>query len=155
MPAPLSIDWDHLKSLYLKGLSLPEIAREAAVSYSALRTHAHRYGWKTDAAEAGAVVQRAVTQSLAERGKDWGGRIAHVLESHLTRIEQLDPAECDLDALEQLVRIIKSLDDVGRRTFRLDEPAPDKLRQVGPLIDLVAFAKPVLRRPMPELKQLN
>ena len=39
-----------------------------------------------DAAEAGAVVQRAVTLSLAQRGKAWGDRLANVLSNaKLTR----------------------------------------------------------------------
>jgi hypothetical protein len=146
MPAPLSIDWDQLKSLYLKGLSLPDIARETGVGYGCLRTHAHRYAWKSDASEAGAAVKRAVTGSLIERGQEWGGRIATVLENHVAYIEKLDPADLDLDQIEQLVRIIKSLDDVGRRTFRLDEAANGDGPWGGRVIDVVDV-RALARRP--------
>lgn len=70
------------------------------------------------------MVQRAVTLSLAQRGKRWVSRIATVIEDLLAHVEELDPATQDLDQLEKLVRLVRGLDDVGRRTFGLDEESP-------------------------------
>jgi hypothetical protein len=147
MPAPLpNVDWDALRDLYFAGMSFKAIAQQAGVKPGALRAHASRHGWKDSVTEAVTVVQRAVTATLAERGKQWSHRIAKVLEMHLDRVEKLQPEECDLDELEQLVRIIKSLDDVGRRTFRLDEVAGNDCPWGGRVIDVVS-ARTLVRQP--------
>lgn len=139
MPAPLpNIDWDALRDLYFTGMSFKAIAGQTGVSHAAIRAHASRYRWKASVTEAATAVQQAVTATLAERGRQWTARIAAVLETHLARVECLDPAACSLDDLEQLVRIIKSLDDVGRRTFKLDETTSGTGQLWGgsPVIDI-------------------
>lgn len=120
MPQALpNVDWDHLRALYCAGLSFKAIADKTGISHDAIRAHASRYGWKEGVTRAATVVQHAVTASLSERGKSWAGRIASILERHLQTIERME-SEQDLDQLEKLVKIVRGLDDVGRRTFQLD-----------------------------------
>src|SRR4051812_35396860 len=110
MPRPISADWDSLKALYLKGVTLPDIAKQAGISYSALRARSHRYKWPASAAAGAALLQHSVTLTLQERGGLWGGRMATLLERQLTHLESLEPSQLKLKELELLAHIIETTD---------------------------------------------
>jgi hypothetical protein len=123
MPKALPIDWDSLNAAYLKGVPLPELARQSGVSYHALRARAHRYKWRAAAANATEMLQQSVAATMAQRGQQWGGRMANLVEKHLAHLEQLDPSKLKFSELEALARITDATDRTARRTFGLDSEA--------------------------------
>ena len=120
MPKPISADWGALKALYLKGMTLPDIARQTGVSYVALRTRAWRKNWKSLAAKAEEGLQQVATLTLAERGKSWAGRVADLMEKRLSHLEKLDASKLKISDLEALTRLTDLTDKTARRTFGLD-----------------------------------
>lgn len=121
MPKALNAPWDELKAAFVKGVTLPDLARQYGINYSALRARALRHGWRTDAAKAASAMQQSITTTLAERGGSWAHRIGTVLERHLSFLEKADPAALKLRDYEGLVRVLEVVDKMGRRTFKLDD----------------------------------
>ena len=149
MPKALNVDWEPLKALYIKGVPLPEIAKQTGVSYVALRARAHRYNWKGDAAAATAILEQSATRTLVERGQDWGNRIATLMEKRLDHLERLDPGKLKLNELEALTRITELTDKTARRTFGMDEAQPQvSVGLVGITLHTKAYEKQVLDKPM-------
>lgn len=131
MPKALTAPWDELKAAFIKGVPLPELAKQYGVSYSALRTRAHRCKWRADAATGAAILQQSATRSMQERGEHWGGRVATLMERHLTYLESLDPSKLKLKELEMLARITDTTDKTARRTFGLDAEQPKANLQIN------------------------
>ena len=133
MPKTISADWDGLKALYLKGMTLKDIARQNHVSYVALRTRAWRKNWKGVAAKAEEGLQQVATLTLTERGKPWAGRVADLMEKRLSHLEQLDASKLKISDLEALTRLTDLTDKTARRTFGLDSGealGPQQLVQI-------------------------
>lgn len=120
MPAPLPVDWDALKTLYIKGASFAEIAKRSGISAVAVRAHASRYKWKEAVAAASTALQQSVTLTWAERGQHWANRVGDVVEKHLAHIERAEPGSMKARDFESLLRVLETLDKIGRRTFGLD-----------------------------------
>src|SRR5438046_2211272 len=97
MPAPLKIDWEQAKGLFLKGVPLLEIARELGVNPATLRAHSSRHNWRGIAKRAELTMQR---KSWSERAEDWPNRIADLTERHLAALELKDPAKLSLRDLQ-------------------------------------------------------
>lgn len=121
MPNRLAIDWDQLKTQYIKGLPLKEIAEQNGVSFAALRTRASRYKWADDVAAASQVLQRTVTQTISNRAKNHVETILEVLESHVKALKKRDPESLDFEELDLASKVLDRLDQIGRRSHGIQD----------------------------------
>lgn len=123
MAAPLSIDWDALKLLRVKGMSYKEIAKQVGIKETTVRKRGEREQWDKAATEAAQTVSRAVVGALESKGLEHGHRISRILERQLDSIERRDPDSLDEETLQKLVNTFDALDKIGRRTYGLDQAA--------------------------------
>src|SRR5690349_7407487 len=108
MPAPLQINWDHLKTLYVKGLSIAEIARQASLKPATIRAHAMRHGWRSDVTKAETALSHAVTQGIAERGHQWIARMDQFVNKCMDALEAKPNGATNLKELEVLARVAET-----------------------------------------------
>lgn len=122
MPKPLNADWDGCKALYLKGVTLKDVALQTGVSYVALRARSHRERWQELAVATSLHLQQITIATLEQRAKAWTHRVADLMERRIAHLESLDPSKLKLSELETLTRITEQTDRIARRTFGMDAP---------------------------------
>jgi hypothetical protein len=121
--------WQQIKAGYAADIGLREIARKMNVPEGTVLARAKREGWTRQIAaakHAAALMQsNAITpmQSIAavmqERGERYRERIANVSERIAGHLESMEADEILLRSAQ-----IEKIDNVARRTFGLDSPAP-------------------------------
>lgn len=136
MPKRGQGEWDGCKLMFVKGATLPEIAKIKGVSYPALRARAHREGWKADATAVATTMQQSATLTLQERAIAWGSKVADVVEKHLDFVANKEPGALKLSEVETLTRILGNTDATARRTFGLDKSDQSKAAVVGVKLNL-------------------
>lgn len=128
----LNANWDLAKSMCLKGMPLKDIAKQTGIGYEPLRQRAHRYKWVQTATEASRAVTLAVTERMTDVATQHIDRILGYADGALTNLEKrgYDVAISDL---QTLVNVADKLDQMKRRSLRLDEQhaKPSSLVQVN------------------------
>jgi len=127
MPAPLAVDWNIAKQLFLSGMPLKQVAAKCSIPFPALRQKAARYRWKQDDFEVSRRVTDAVTRchvdaacDIVKQGNAWKHRVIKLAESHLSELEKRDPATLMLEDFDVLSRIAERTDAIARKSFGLD-----------------------------------
>jgi hypothetical protein len=120
MAKKLAVDWDKLKSLYIKGVPLKQIADNNGVPFSALRARAHRYKWSEHATEITQILQRDVTKELQETGKEHVSEIIGLLKRAKNALRNIDVEAEPVEAIEVYAKTLDRLDQIGRRSHGLD-----------------------------------
>jgi hypothetical protein len=123
MPAPLQIDWNHLKTLYVKGLTIAEIARQSGLKPATIRAHAMRHGWRADVTAAATALQQVVTHGIVAQGQQWIARMGRFVNRCMDSMEARPDGTTSLRELEMLARVADTFDKIARRNFSLDERA--------------------------------
>lgn len=127
MPAPLAVDWNIAKELFIGGMPLRKVAEKCQIPYDALRQKSLRYRWKQDDIEVSQRVTKAVAEcrideatSIVKQGNAWKHRVIKLAESHLSELEKRDPATLMLEDFDVLSRIAERTDAIARKSFGLD-----------------------------------
>lgn len=131
-----TVDWDLAKSLVIRGVPMPEVAKQLCCNYSALRSRSSRENWKVTAAVASDLMGQSATRTMQSRGELWGNRVADLLEKHLAYLESLPPEDITLAELDQTTKILERIDGMGRRTLGLDNAQSGPRLITGPVIDV-------------------
>ena len=118
--------WDQVKTAFVSGIGLREIARNMGISPGTILSRASREGWTGEIHSAKALVKRedtlvvsplkAVAMTMQQRGERHVERMAGVSERGVDHIETMDGPEI-LKSVDQ----IEKLDKVARRTFGLND----------------------------------
>jgi hypothetical protein len=130
MPAPLPVDWNIAKELYLGGMPLRHVAKKCAIPYDALRQKALRYRWKQDDIHVTQRVANAVAAcriddacDIVKQGNAWKRRVLTLADKHLDELEKRDVGSLILEDFDTLSRIAERTDGMARRAIGLDTPA--------------------------------
>jgi hypothetical protein len=121
MAKALSVDWSLAKSLAIKGVPLPEVAKQLGVSYNTLKQRAHRYKWREEVTKTEQAIHHAVTETCADVAKTHVNRVVGLLGKHLDALERKDADTLDLQDFDTATKILDRLDQIGRRAHRLDD----------------------------------
>jgi hypothetical protein len=120
------IDWDELRALHVKGISLSDLSKRYNVSYTALRSRSSREKWCNTVALARDAVTQCATDDLQASVRSWLGKIDQwghkVLDSYMKR----DPDGLNPKTLQELVSGVKVLNDTFRSNAGLDKQADNK-----------------------------
>jgi hypothetical protein len=118
--------WEHVKTAFVSGIGLREIARNMGISAGTILSRAKREGWTRQIQNAKALSKRedalvvsplkAVAMTMQQRGERHVERMAGVSERGVDHIETMDGPQI----LRSVDRIDK-LDKVARRTFGLND----------------------------------
>lgn len=125
MGKPINANWDIAKAMCLKGLSLPEIAKQTGLSYEALRQRAHRGKWLQSATIASEKATQAVTTSMTEFATRHINRIIGFADKAFDNIESRG-FNMPIDDLQTLINVADKLDSMKRRTLRMDQDTGSK-----------------------------
>jgi hypothetical protein len=120
------IDWDELRALHVKGISLSDLSKRYNVSYTALRSRSSREKWCNTVALARDAVTQCATDDLQASVRSWLGKIDQwghkVLDSYMKR----DPDGLNPKTLQELVSGVKVLNDTFRSNAGLDKQESGK-----------------------------
>jgi hypothetical protein len=122
--------WEQIKTAYVGGVGLREIARNMNIPEGTVLARAKREGWTHQIQSAKALAKRedvapavspveAVATSMQHRGERHVERMAGVSERAVDHIETMDGPEI-LGSIDE----IEKLDKVARRTFGLKDDSP-------------------------------
>lgn len=128
MPETQDTDWTLGQALYNQGMPLKQIALKLNRNPSTVRAHAYRYHWQHVASTAKREIQQ---RTWAERGADWQGRIADLIEKYLSNLEAKSPDRIKPNELARLTGILATLNKIGRDHFGLTKPAPPREMSIG------------------------
>lgn len=116
----------------LKGMPLKEISKQTGIGYEPLRQRAHRYKWVQTATEASRHVTQAVTERMTDFATQHIDRMLGYADGALSNLEKRG-YDVPLTDLQTLVNVADKLDQMKRRSLRLDEQhaKPSSLIQVN------------------------
>lgn len=120
MGKTINANWDIAKAMCLKGLSLPEIAKQTGLSYEALRQRAHRGKWLQSATLASEKVTQAVTTSMTDFATKHVNLILGFADNAFANLSKRG-FDLPINDLQTLVNVADKLDNMKRRTLRMDE----------------------------------
>jgi predicted transcriptional regulator len=129
MPKPLAVDWDQAKCLYIKGMSLADIANQMGVSPGALRTRAHRYKWAESLSQTQAKVQHVVTEQIKTGAQGWIPKIDRYVHEVIDDLLQRGASSFSPKDLRDLVACATQVNQMARETYGMN--AESKTIHVG------------------------
>lgn len=115
------MDFAELRALHCKGVSLKQLATDYGIEYGTLRVRASREKWRNTRNKCDNAVMQAVTDQMtgfADRHVRKVIGFADVAMDKLLTELAKDP---NLTALEKIVGVANTLDQLGRRTAGLDK----------------------------------
>jgi hypothetical protein len=120
MPKPLAIDWDSARALFIKGITMKDIADQFGLKCATVRQRAKRDKWGQSKAIATEIVSRKVTETVSEGAKSHVNRVLKLVDRHIESVERRSPDAMDLESFDMLTKIVDRLDQIGRRSHGLD-----------------------------------
>lgn len=124
MPSALAVDYEQLRSDFLKGVPLKDLADQCGINIGSLRSRAQREGWTqlkhNSAQKVLNVAQSHVERFTAKHLDSILGYTQGAIDNLITRGYDHDP-----DSLMTLVNVVDKIDLIARRSLRLDS-------QLGP-----------------------
>ena len=153
----LNIDWDGIRRDFIRGLTVPEIARKYGVAGNTIHQRAWREDWKALTAQAKDVVGRAIAdviqsqkalvqQTVSTEIEEWQREIKEVNRDILGRVKYLVPTIDKLDAAQKAAGAVNVLDSTVRRAMGMDDKGPTDIRLnlavIGRPDDLLASLSP-------------
>ena len=118
--------WEQVKTAFVSGIGLREIARNTNISAGTILSRASREGWTREIHSAKALAKRAdapvvsplkaVAMTMQQRGERHVERMAGVSEKVVSHVESLEPGVI-LDEIDK----VEKADRVARRTFGLND----------------------------------
>lgn len=115
-----SVDWSELRALYVKGLSLADIARQTGIPVGTIKARSSREKWATTVAKAEQLVQRVATEQLAESASRWLTRLDKVVHESLDNLESKSVKKLSLRDLQIALDCADKANRVARQTYGLD-----------------------------------
>src|SRR5262245_6110462 len=118
--------WEQVKTAFVSGIGLREIARNTGISPGTILSRASREGWTLEIQSEKALAKhenvslvtplKAVAMTMQQRGERHVERMAGVSERVVSHVELLEPGVI----LDQIDKVEKA-DRVARRTFGLND----------------------------------
>ena len=146
-------DWPCILSEYISGVDLPELADKYAVPLRTLQVTASRKKWKLQRVKNGetrtAIVVESVNRSIANDAK----RFTEVVSAGITTAIQTAfsrPLPVDPHAFNAHAGGLQKLNDIGRKTFGLDDTTKLEVR-IGLVGELPKLVQPTLEQQSPAI----
>lgn len=114
------VDWPELRALYVKGVSLIDLARKTGVSYDAIRSRASREKWRNTVTKVNEQVLNATTLTLTERATFWVHRLDKFIHNALGALDSKDVSKLSLRDLQTALDCADKANRVARSNYGLD-----------------------------------
>jgi hypothetical protein len=119
--------WEQIKTAYVSGIALREVARNMSIPAGTVLARAKREGWSQQRENAKALAKRddaakvvtpfeAASATMQQRGERHLGRMANIVEKTIPHVEAMEPG-----AILDRVDNVEKLDKVARRTFGISD----------------------------------
>lgn len=120
-PQPAAtVDWGHMRAMFVKGCSYKDIARIYGLSYSTVKSRAHRENWSHTVAEADKTVVQAATTEMQGSAVRFIGRLDSLIHKSLDSIEHKAVEKLGLRDLQIALDCMEKANRVARQNYGLD-----------------------------------
>ena len=113
-------DYGQLRALFVKGLSLVEIAKRFDVPYSTLRSRAYREEWNTTAVQANNLIVQDATEKLKHSAANWIGKIDTLVHAAVDNVMQRGVSKLSIRDLNLALECADKANRMARVNFGLD-----------------------------------
>jgi hypothetical protein len=120
MPKALAVDWTTIKALIIKGVAMPDVAKQFAIPYNTLKQRAFREKWGEQVTAVEKAVYQAVTREASANAKNHVNTVVNLLGKHLQALQKRDADTLEWQDFETATKILDRLDQIGRRSHGLD-----------------------------------
>lgn len=114
------VDWAHMRALFVKGLSLAELARQTGVPLGTIKARSHREKWATTVAEADRHINRLATERLAESATRWLDKIDGAVHASLDNVIGKGLGKLGLKDLQIALDCAEKANRIARQNYGLD-----------------------------------
>lgn len=121
MPAKADVDYDEIKALYVKGISLKDLADKYGLDYASLRVKASRDKWSATLAQARQMLSQTVNRDLQLKASGWLARMDSYVNRTMDSVERRDPDSLEIKDFKMLVETAKIVNDMARPTYGLND----------------------------------
>lgn len=128
-----AVDWSDMRALYVKGLSLTELARRTGVPLGTIKARSSREKWATTVALAESHVNRIATEELADSAGRWVRRIDKAVHSGLDNVMRKGLDKLSLRDLQVALDCVEKANRIARPNYGLDR---DQQARTGTLVQV-------------------
>jgi hypothetical protein len=124
------IDWGEMRALHVKGLSLTDLSKRFGISYSTVKSRAHREKWDATVAKANDAIVQSATRDLTASANHWIGRIDKLMHAGLDNVERKGIDNIGLRELDLALSCAEKANRIARSNYGLDKQAANATTNV-------------------------
>jgi hypothetical protein len=119
-PQPVTLDWDEIRALHVKGMSLKDLSDRYGISYTALRSRSSREKWCNTVAMARNTVTQVATEALAKSATSWISKLDTAVHAALDNVMAKGLHKLGLRDLQVALDCVEKSNRVARLNYGLD-----------------------------------